>query len=171
MMSGRLLRSPSADLWDRYAALPAGPKLVMRLKSFVLLPTNKTLFLQCLTRAGSRGPDGRAWSCQSLNDVLNGLQRQGLLTDEFACLAPLLHPVAVDAAACAEGEALIAAVRSGFPAQQHYGYYSTPPIDCDAVVRLLRLAIYANDGPGFVAHRELFDQKCSVFALGDIIAA
>jgi len=51
----------SPDLWDRYARLPAGPKMVLRLKSLVFLPTGKTVFLECLTRAGLRTPDGNAW--------------------------------------------------------------------------------------------------------------
>ena len=37
------------------------------------------------------------------------------------------------------------------------------------MVRLIRLAIYANDGRAFVVHRELYDQKCSAVALSDIM--
>ena len=55
----------SPDLWDRYARLPAGPKMVLRLKSLVFLPTGKTVFLECLNaRAGLRGVTpypSRAW--------------------------------------------------------------------------------------------------------------
>lgn len=168
-MSARPLRSPGTDLWDRYVALPADFKTVMRLKSFVLLPTNKTQFLQCVMRSDSRGPNGRAWSSPSLNDVLDQLQRQGLLTDEFACNPTLLHPVCVDAAACEQSEQLLAAVSSAFPAQQPRSYYSSPPVDREAVVRLLRLAIYANDGPGFVTHRELYHRQSFAPALNEII--
>ncbi|MGI4943462.1 MAG: DEAD/DEAH box helicase [Janthinobacterium lividum] len=150
-------------------ALATGLKLVMRLKSLVLLPTNKTQFLQCLTRSGIRGPDGRAWSSQSSNNALTGLQHQGLLSDEFACHPTLLHPVAIDAATSEKGEALIAAVTSAFPAQQPSSYYSSPSIDRDAVVRLLRVAIYANDGPGFVAHCELYHRQGFGTALSDIL--
>src|SRR3954454_7074665 len=101
----------AADLWNRYARLPAGPKLVLRLKSLVWLPTGKGMFLECLTRSGSRAPDGRAWASRSLNDVLDALLRQGLLTEDLACAPALLHRVAVDAVASAEGEALTEAVR------------------------------------------------------------
>src|SRR3954454_7688485 len=52
----------AADLWNRYARLAAGPKLVLRLKSLVWLPTGKGLFLECLTRSGSRAPDRKAWA-------------------------------------------------------------------------------------------------------------
>ena len=53
------IRKPpsEADLWHRYASLPAGSKQVLRLKSLVFLSTNKTAFLDCLTR-GLRAPDG-----------------------------------------------------------------------------------------------------------------
>src|SRR3954470_13277617 len=87
----------SPDLWDRYARLPAGPKAVMRLKSLVFLPTGKTVFLECLTRAGLRAPGSKAWSSSALNIVLDDLRRQRLLTDDLACAPVLLHPVAVDA--------------------------------------------------------------------------
>lgn len=161
----------SADIWKRYARLPPGAKLVMRLKSLVLLPTNKTLFLQCLTRSGARAPDGRAWSSQSLNPVLDALRRENLLTEELACQPNLLHRVAVDAVASAESKAMIVAVRGDFPAQQSYGYYTAPQIDCEAVLRLIRLAIYANDEPDLLSHRELYDKKCSTFDLDGVLTA
>src|SRR3954453_7694303 len=120
----------AADLWNRYARLPAGPKLVVRLKSLVWLPTGKGLFLECLAQSGSRAPDGKAWASRSLNDVLDGLLRHGLLTGDLACAPALLHRVAVDAAESEDGEALIEAVRRSFPAQRNMGYYaSTPQID------------------------------------------
>ena len=43
----------------------------MRLKSLVFLPTGKTVFLECLTRAGLRAPDSKAWSSSALNVVLD----------------------------------------------------------------------------------------------------
>jgi hypothetical protein len=47
----------AADLWDRHIHLAAGPKLVLRLKSLVWLPTGKTEFLTYLTRSGCSGFD------------------------------------------------------------------------------------------------------------------
>ena len=97
-----------ADLWDRYSGLPAGAKLVLRLKSLMFLPTNKTAFLECLSRSGLRAPDGKAWSSSSVNVVLEELQSQRLLTEDLACPPALLHPVAADAAASAESDVLAA---------------------------------------------------------------
>src|SRR6478752_3548587 len=107
-------RLSAPDLWDRYTHLPASPKAVMRLKSLVFLPTGKTVFLECLTRAGLRAPDSKAWSSSALNIVLDDLRRQRLLTDDLACAPVLLHPVAVDAMEAAEGAVLVEAVRKGF---------------------------------------------------------
>ena len=58
-----------ADLWQRFAHLPPGSKQVLWLKSLVFLPTNKTAFLECLTRSGLRAPDGKAWAFHSVNVV------------------------------------------------------------------------------------------------------
>ena len=132
----------------------------MRLKSLVFLPTGKTVFLECLTRAGLRAPDSKAWSSSALNIVLDDLRRQRLLTDDLACAPVLLHPVAVDAMEAAEGAVLVEAVRKGFPAQRShptYYAYSQPP-DPDALRRLIRLAIYANDEAGFTVNHALHDK-------------
>ena len=72
----------------------------------MFLPTSKTAFLDCLARSGLRAPDGKAWSSRSVNAVLEELPGQGLLTEDLACSPTLLHPVAVDAAASADGELL-----------------------------------------------------------------
>jgi len=166
------IRKPpsEADLWHCYACLPAGPKQVLRLKSLVFLPTNKTAFLDCLTRSGLRAPDGKAWSSRSVNVVLEELLGQGLLTEDLACPPALLHPVAVDAAASADGELLVAAVLRAFPARRSMSYYSSgEQLDCDAVRRLIRLAIYANDADGFSTNRDLHHKKCDASRAADLL--
>jgi hypothetical protein len=150
----------SAELLERYARLPPGPKLVLRLKSLVFLPAGKTEFLECLTRGGLRMPDGKAWSSRSVNVALEQLLGQKLLTENLACPAALLHPVAVDAAASGDAEMLVAAVRRLFPARRSVTYYSVArTIDRDALHRTFRLAIYANDGAEFTTSRDLFDKE------------
>ena len=166
------IRKPlsEADLWHRYARLPPGPKQVLRLKSLVFLPTNKTAFLDCLTRSGLRAPDGKAWSSRSVNVVLEELRGQGLLTEDLACSPALLHPVAADAAASADGELLVAAVLRTFPARRSMSYYSSgEQLDCDAVRRLIRLAIYADDADAFSTNRDLHDKKCGVSRAADLL--
>jgi len=166
------IRKPpsEADLWHRYTCLPAGPKQVLRLKSLVFLPTNKTAFLDCLTRSGLRVPDGKAWSSRSVNVVLEELLGQGLLTEDLACPPALLHPVAVDAAASADGELLVAAVLRAFPARRSMSYYSSgEQLDCDAVRRLIRWAIYANDADGFSTNRDLHHKKCDASRAADLL--
>jgi len=166
------LRKPpsDADLWDRYAKLPASAKLVLHLKGLLFLPTTKTVFLECLTRSGLRAPDGKAWSSRSVNVVLEELRRQCLLTEDLACPPALLHPVAADAAASAHGDVLVAAVRRAFPARRSMSYYSSgQQVDCDALRRLIRLAVYANDAAGFSASRELHDKECGPSRAADLL--
>ncbi len=168
-----LLKAPSkADSWHRYAHLPAGFKLVLRLKSLVFLPTNKTAFLECLTRSGLRAPDGKAWSSRSVNLVLEDLLRQNLLTEDLACPSELLHPVAVDAVAAADSDLLVAAVRRAFPARRSMSYYSSgQQVDCDALRRLIRLAVYANDSAGFGTNRDLHDKECGPARAADLLSS
>jgi hypothetical protein len=159
-----------ADLWHRYTHLPAGSKQVLRLKSLVFLPTNKTAFLDCLTRSELRAPNGKAWSSRSVNIVLEELLGQGLLTKDLACPPTLLHPVTVDAAASADGELLVAAVLLAFPARRSVSYYSSgEQFDCDAVRRLIRLAIYAKDADGFSTNWNLRHKKCDASRAADLL--
>ncbi len=166
-----LRKHPSeADLWHRYTNLPASSKQVLRLKSLVFLPTNKTVFLDCLTKSGLRAPDGKAWASRSLNVILEELLDQGLLTEDLSCPPALLHPVAIDAAASTEGEALVAAVLRAFPARRNMSYYSFgEQLDCDAVRRLIRLAIYANDAAGFSTNLDLHHKKCDASRATDLL--
>jgi superfamily II DNA or RNA helicase len=152
-------RPSSADLRDRYAHLRPGPKLILHLKSLIFLPTGKTEFLQCLTRAGLRSPDGKAWASHSVNDALNALLGQRLLNEDLSCTWTLLHPAAVDAVASTDGEALVAAVRATFPARRSTIYYGLQTVGRDALQRVIRLAIYANDGAEFTANRDLHDKE------------
>src|SRR5580698_2790226 len=108
-------RPASADLWDRYAHLRPGPKLILCVKSLICLPTSKSEFLDCLRRAGLRSPDGKAWAFHSVNDALNELLAQRLLNQDLSCISPLLHPASVDAVASTDGEAMVLAVRATFP--------------------------------------------------------
>ncbi|MGI4793342.1 MAG: hypothetical protein ACRYG8_04515, partial [Janthinobacterium lividum] len=159
------------DLLAAYAGLSAGPKLILRLKSLLFLPTGKTVFLQCLTRSGLRAPDGRAWSSQTLNAVLDELLRQKLLTEELACSPALLHPVAVDTIAAEGGSRLAEAARkadtiTGGPSSYTYRQQS----DTDVLRRQIRLAVYTNNEKEFVAKRDLYDRlyapQSSVALLG-----
>src|SRR5690242_16580994 len=69
-------RPSPADLLARYTGLPPAPKLVLRLKSLIFLPTGKTEFLDCLARSGLRMPDRKAWSSRSVNAALDELVRE-----------------------------------------------------------------------------------------------
>ena len=160
------------DLWERYARLPEGPSLVLRLKSLVVPPTGKTVFLHCLARSGLRAPSGKVWTSSVLNTVLDDLLGQGLLTADLACLPALLHPVAMDAAGSESGELLTAAVRKAFPARPSLFYvYGTRRPDLDALRRTIRLAVYANDAAGFTADRDLHDEGCAPHRASDLLAA
>jgi len=162
MASSIRTRPDTQTLWDRYTRLPPGPKTVLRLKSLVFLASNKSVFFDCISRSGLRTPEGRAWTVAAVNPVLELLRREDLLDVDLACPLVLLHPVAIDAVASPEGERLIAAVRRAFPPQLAGMYQlSKPMTDPEPILRLARLAVYANDESGFIAH---CNQHDSAFA-------
>ncbi len=160
------------DLWARYSRVGAAHQTVMQLKALLWLPGTKTAFLSCLTRTGLRAPDGRAWASGSLNQVLDDLIAQTLLTDDFACPPALLHAVAVEAIASPHGTRLCEAVRACFPARPRPAYYgSHEGLDAEAAHRLLRLAVYANDEADFIAARDLHDKELALPPPMEAIAA
>ena len=153
---------PEPDVtWERYSRLPPGPKVVLRLKSLVFLPTTKSVFSDILTRSGSKTPEGRAWSSQSINVALELLGREELLTEDLACVPALLHPVAIDAVAAPDGEQMMAAIRRAFTPSLSIYYGSTISNDPVPMIRLARLAVYANDDTNFVAQRDKHDAAFS----------
>ncbi len=112
------------ELWQRYLALPADAKQIIRLKSLVFLPSARAVFQDCLIRSGLRMQSGRAWSHGTINPLLQDLLDRRLLTADLACTPLLLHPVAIDAVASPEGRLMVEAVKRAFtlPAkQQSYG--------------------------------------------------
>ena len=82
----------AADLLARYAQLPPGPKLILRLKSLTIPQVTKSEFIDCMRATGRRTQEGKAWSPQLINAMFDELRRQGLLTDDLACLPALVHP-------------------------------------------------------------------------------
>ncbi len=165
------------DLWNRYSRLDAAHQTVMQLKALFWLPSNKTAFLSCLTRTSLRAPDGKAWASRSLNPVLDDLIARKLLTDDLACPPALLHAVAIEAIASADGKRLCEAVRACFPARPRPAYSrpayygSREDTDADAAHRLLRLAIYANDDTGFIAAWDLHEKEPALPPPTEVVAA
>src|SRR5262245_8002308 len=109
-------------LWSRYEDLSATEKTVIRLKALIGSMTSKTMLVTAMVATGTRAPDGKAWSPKALNPVLDNLKGKGLLDENLACAMGLLHPIAADAAGSAEGERLVQAVRSTFPADGRRPY-------------------------------------------------
>ncbi len=152
------MRRPSrTDDWDRYLGLADGLRQVLRLKSLVVPAVGKSAFADCLLRSGLRDAQGRAWTSRSLNAALEQLTAQGLLTPDLGCPEKLAHAIAVDACAAAEGPAMVAAVRRAFPPDLVVASWrmQTSP---NALPRLLRLAVHANDAAAYGALREQFER-------------
>ena len=150
----------SSGVSKAYQRLSAGPKLILRVKSLLFLPTGKTVFLQCLARSRLRAPDGKAWSSQKLNVILDDLLRQKLLTDDLACPPELLHAITVDAIA-AEGSALLIEAASNAPdvlRGHSYSFQSHQSL-ADVLRRQIRLALYTNDEKQFVAKRDAYEKS------------
>jgi len=143
--------------WERYTRLPPGPKVVLQIKSLVFLPTNKSILSDILSRIRLKTPEGRAWNGQSINAALDVLGRERLLTDDLACVASLLHPVAIDAIAAPDGELMVAAIRQAFAPSSSYFHVSTRLSDPAQMIQLARLAIYANDDTDFITRCDKHD--------------
>lgn len=159
-----------AELWERYGRLSAGAKQILRLKSLVFLPTNKSVFQDCLIRSGLRMPSGKAWSNGTINPVLDELQQAKLLTGDLACAPLLLHPVTIDAVASAQGKLMAEAVQRAFTLpvrSSSYGYSAS--FNFDLPQRLLRVAIYVNDEVAFRTYCDLFDQINTPYLTADFL--
>ena len=175
MPSANRIRPNAESLWERYDRLSPGPKTVLRLKSLVFLSTNKSAFLDCLIRSGLRTPEGRAWAGPATNTALEALRRDDLLDVDHTCPPALLHPVAIDAVASPEGERMVAAVRRAFPSLVSGQHYARPQeTNPEPLIRLARLAVYANDEDGFIAERDRHDSALApqrlTTALGALLA-
>ncbi len=166
-------RQSSPDLLARYAQLPPGPKLVLRLKTLLIPPVTKSEFVDCMKATGLRTRQDKAWSPQLVNAMLDELRSQGLLSNDHACLPALVHPVAADAGASADAEALATAIRRLFPAQGRnlYAYAYAPTIYRDALHRLIRLAVYTNEATEFIACRDLCDRTFGLHGTIMLLAA
>jgi superfamily II DNA or RNA helicase len=166
----------SADLLDRYARLPPGPKLILRLKSLTIPQVTKSEFIDCMRATGLRTREGKAWSPQLINAMFDELRRLGLLTNDQACQPALLHPVAADAASSEDAEVLAAAIRRMLPAQTRslYAYsYSgsyANTVHRDALYRLVRLAVYTNEEVEFTANRDLCDKAFGLYGTVMVLA-
>jgi len=151
--------------WGRYTRLAPGPKVVLQLKSLVFLPTTKSMFADILSRSGSKTPEGRAWSSQSINAALDLLGREQLLTEDLSCIPALLHPVAVDAVAAFGGRPAVSAIRRAFAPSSNFYYSPTARNDPAPMIRLARLAVYTNDDAEFIAQRDKHDAAFSPYRL------
>ena len=170
-MSGKPSPTPVADLRSRYDQLPAGEAIVMRLKSLIEPPIGKTPFVECLARSDIRPPEGRVWSPQTLNPILDSLRHQGLLTDNLGCVPALLHEIAVEAMRTPEGVALANAARRGASGQQGgFDHLHNPRGMVDMLSRRMRLAIYANDETEFSADCALVAKNYAPYRAADLLA-
>lgn len=160
-----VILSPQAtSLWDAYQRLPPSHQLFLRLKSLLLFSGPKSDFIDCLKATGIRSPTGKAWSPQVANPILDDLVRQGLLSEHLTCPAPLLHPVAMDAAASNDAGAFAAAIRRTFPVQRGGAYSYIYAFDRDALFRLIRLAVYTNEEDEFSKNSALCERCWRPFA-------
>ena len=115
-------------------------RAILHLKALIGAATGKTVFMDCLNRLHLTSP---AWSNKTLTPVLEALRAKRLLTYEFACAPELLHPLAVEALASADGAAMIDAIHAILP---HDGArtWDRRAME-DATLRWQRLAVLLND--------------------------
>ncbi|CAK0752758.1 hypothetical protein CCP4SC76_2340001 [Gammaproteobacteria bacterium] len=85
------------QLLDRAAKLPPLEQLLLQLKALFVpdLPRN-ALVIAMRATGTTRGSDTKAWTLQSLEEILGRLVSLGLLEKNFFCPVMLQHPLAVE---------------------------------------------------------------------------
>jgi superfamily II DNA or RNA helicase len=140
---------PARESPDRDVTLPSTTKLILRLKSLLYFYTTPGTFVHCLNSGGFRTPAGKVWSQAAVQPHLDTLRAHDLLGPGERCSLDLLHPTALAALASPEADQLIRAVRRAFPQPEIRYAWSAPEASAERLLRLARLAIYANDEAAF----------------------
>jgi superfamily II DNA or RNA helicase len=161
-MTDKPKHTPNSDLWQAYLDLPADQKTIMRIESLTIPPFGRYNLQNHLPRTELPGPNGKIWSSNAVRIALDALTRKGLLTQNSGCDATLLHPVAVDAMSSSDAAPMISMIQAKYPLTyaldtSYRGRYHG---DYDTLIRLLRLAIYTNDGEQFFHLCDFHDKHC-----------
>lgn len=153
---------PASDLWQTYLDCPADLKTVMRVEALGSPSSDQYRLAGHLSQSNLPGPKGKPWSYNSVRLAFDGLKRKGLITAREGCKPILLHPVTIDALASPEAADILAIVNAAYTntyarmlggAGRYQGDYA-------ALVRMLRHAIYCNDGEQFAALCAFHDKHC-----------
>ena len=147
------MNRPDPDFfWRAYEALGPLEQLAMRLKALIGEATSKTIFFDAMRASGMPGPGGKSWTPASLNPILDGLTKQGLLDPAFACAPALTHRLARHAAEGPAHARLVEGLDRALPRsprEQKHSYFYRPLASDADLFRRLRLAIYVNDAGEF----------------------
>ncbi|MDD2878297.1 MAG: DEAD/DEAH box helicase [Acidiphilium sp.] len=162
-MTDKRQPAPKSDLWQAYLDLSADQKMIMRIESLTIPPPDRYYLAAQLARSHLPGPKGNVWSYHAVRTALDALTRQGLATHKSGCAAALLHPVAVDAMASPDAEGIITVIKASYPETyaldtSYRGRYHG---DYDTLIRMIRLAIYTNEGERFAELCEFHDKQCA----------
>ncbi len=152
-----------------YKGLPEPAKLILRLKSLIYFYTPPGSFVHCLNSGGFRTQAGKVWSLTALQPHLDTLRQRKLLSPGDRCIADLMHAVALDALTSPEAAQMVKAVQRGLPVPTVFYSWERTEQAAEALVRLARLAIYANDEAAFTAAMD--DGIKSFTGFQDILAS
>ncbi|MGC9270702.1 DEAD/DEAH box helicase [Acidiphilium sp.] len=156
-------KSPAAsDLWQIYLDCPADLKTVMRIEALSAPSSDQYRLAGHLAHSDLPGPKGKPWSYNAVRLAFDGLRRKGLITTREGCKPILLHPVTVDAMTSPEAADILAIVNAAYTNSyaQMLGGAGRYQGDYAALVRMLRHAIYCNDGEQFAALCAFHDKHC-----------
>ncbi|MGC9271760.1 SNF2-related protein, partial [Acidiphilium sp.] len=153
---------PASDLWQTYLDCTADLKTVMRIEALSAPSSDQYGLAGLLSHSDLPGPKGKPWSYNAVRLALDGLKRKGLITAREGCKPILLHPVTVDALASPEAPDLLDIVNVAYPTTyaRMLGGAGRYQGDYAALVRMLRHAIYSNDGEQFAALCTFHDKHC-----------
>ena len=127
---------------------------ILHLKALIGAATGKTVFMDCLNRLPRTST---VWTNKTLTPALEVLHSKRLLTDEFACTQELLHPLAVEALASADGVAMIEAIRAILPHDSARAWDSK--VMEVSTLRWQRLAVLLNDESAFQRASEFHKRR------------
>lgn len=152
----------TSDLWQTYLDCPPDLKTVLRIEALGAPSSDQYRLAGHLAGSDLPGPKGKPWSYNAVRLAFDGLRRKGLLTAREGCRATLLHPVAVDALASPEADDILAIVDAAYPTTyaRMLGSAGRYQGDYTALIRMVRHAIYRNDGEQFAALCAFHDKHC-----------
>lgn len=143
-----------------YQSLAPFAQSVLQLVSVIHEPVNTASMVNCLRRAGSKGPDGLGVTIASLAPHIDELRAAGLLDEQNRCHAAILEPASRQAVAAGTYAGLARVVQEELPVSF---YYSKRSQTCRRAMREFRIAVYTQEQTDIDNLHALLNSQCREF--------